>query len=117
VKSACYRDIEAVIGAEALLWSASSNFPKTRLAAGMAHPERPVIVHPVQTQPIIFVEVVAGERTSEGTAALRASGSFRRRLGDLTRVAVEGLVDHQRVRRPLLPLRTRMRSGSQVVGT
>src|SRR5262249_17739951 len=67
VKSACYRDIEAVIGAEVLLWSATSNFPMTRLAAGMAHPERAVVVHPVQTQLIIFVEVVAGERTSEGT--------------------------------------------------
>ena len=37
----------------------------TRLAADMAHPERAVVVHPVQTQLIIFVEVVAGERTSE----------------------------------------------------
>jgi 3-hydroxybutyryl-CoA dehydrogenase len=41
----------------------------TRLAAGMAHPERAIVVHPVQTQLIIFVEVVAGERTSEETAA------------------------------------------------
>jgi len=67
VKSACYRDIEAVIGAEVLLWSATSNFPMTQLAAGMAHPERAVVVHPVQTQLIIFVEVVAGEHTSEET--------------------------------------------------
>ena len=67
VKSACYREIEAVIGDEALLWSATSNFPMTRLAAGMAHPERAVVVHPVQTQLIIFVEVVAGEQTSEET--------------------------------------------------
>jgi 3-hydroxybutyryl-CoA dehydrogenase len=67
VKSACYRDIEAVIGIEVLLWSATSNFPMTRLAAGMAHPERAVVVHPVQTQLIIFVEVVAGEHTSEET--------------------------------------------------
>ncbi len=67
VKSACYREIEAVIGAEVLLWSATSNFPMTRLAAGMAHPERAVVVHPVQTQLIIFVEVVAGEHTSEET--------------------------------------------------
>ena len=69
VKAACYRDIEAVVGADALLWSATSNFPMTRLAAGMAHPERAVVVHPVQTQLIIFVEVVAGERTSEETVA------------------------------------------------
>ena len=41
----------------------------TRLAADMAHPERAIVVHPVQTQLIIFVEVVAGERTSEDTAA------------------------------------------------
>jgi 3-hydroxybutyryl-CoA dehydrogenase len=68
-KSACYREIEAVIGDEALLWSATSNFPMTRLATGMAHPERAIVVHPVQTQLIIFVEVVAGERTSEETAA------------------------------------------------
>jgi 3-hydroxybutyryl-CoA dehydrogenase len=65
VKSACYREIEAVIGADVLLWSATSNFPMTRLAADMVHPERAVVVHPVQTQLIIFVEVVAGERTSE----------------------------------------------------
>jgi 3-hydroxybutyryl-CoA dehydrogenase len=69
VKTACYRDIEDVVGAEVLLWSATSNFPMTRLAAGMAHPERAVVVHPVQTQLIIFVEVVAGEQTSEDTVA------------------------------------------------
>lgn len=67
VKSACYRDIEAVIDPGVLLWSATSNFPMTRLAAGMSHPERAVVVHPVQTQLIIFVEVVAGEHTSEET--------------------------------------------------
>jgi 3-hydroxybutyryl-CoA dehydrogenase len=66
-KSACYRDIEAVIGPDALLWSSTSNFPMTRLAAGMAHPERAIVVHPVQTQLIIFVEVVGGERTSDET--------------------------------------------------
>jgi 3-hydroxybutyryl-CoA dehydrogenase len=66
-KAACYRDVEAVVGSDVLLWSATSNFPMTRLAAGMRHPERAVVVHPVQTQLIIFVEVVAGERTSEQT--------------------------------------------------
>ena len=66
-KSACYRDIEAVVGADVLLWSSTSNFPMTRLAADMAHPERAVVLHPVQTALIIFVEVVAGERTSEET--------------------------------------------------
>lgn len=70
VKAACYRDIEAVIGADVLLWSSTSNFPMTRLSAGMAHPERAIVVHPVQTQLIIFVEVVAGERTSEETVAV-----------------------------------------------
>ena len=68
-KAACYRDIEAVIGADVLLWSSTSNFPMTRLSVGMAHPERAIVVHPVQTQLIIFVEVVAGERTSEETVA------------------------------------------------
>ncbi|HEY2259600.1 MAG TPA: 3-hydroxyacyl-CoA dehydrogenase family protein [Solirubrobacteraceae bacterium] len=67
VKAACYRDIEAVIAPDALLWSSTSNFPMTRLAAGMAQPERAIVVHPVQTQLIIFVEVVAGERTSGET--------------------------------------------------
>jgi 3-hydroxybutyryl-CoA dehydrogenase len=66
-KSACYGDIEAVIGADVLLWSSTSNFPMTRLAADMAHPERAIVVHPVQTQLIIFVEVVAGEKTSDAT--------------------------------------------------
>jgi len=66
-KSACYQDIEAAIGADALVWSSTSNFPMTRLAAGMAHPERATVVHPVQTQLIIFVEVVAGEETSDAT--------------------------------------------------
>jgi 3-hydroxybutyryl-CoA dehydrogenase len=66
-KSACYRDIEAVIGADMPVWSSTSNFPMTRLAAGMAHPERAIVVHPVQTQLIIFVEVVAGEKTSDAT--------------------------------------------------
>ncbi len=67
VKAACYRDVEAVIGSDVLMWSATSNFPMTRLAADMRHPERAVVLHPVQTQLIIFVEVVAGERTSDDT--------------------------------------------------
>jgi len=66
-KAACYRDVEAVIGADVPVWSSTSNFPMTRLAAAMTHPERAVVVHPVQTQLIIFVEVVAGERTSDAT--------------------------------------------------
>ena len=66
-KSACYQDIETVIGDDVLLWSSTSNFPMTRLAAGMAHPERAIVVHPVQTQLIIFVEVVAGEETNDET--------------------------------------------------
>jgi 3-hydroxybutyryl-CoA dehydrogenase len=66
-KSACYERIEAAVGADVPLWSSTSNFPMTRLAAGMAHPERAVVVHPVQTQLIIFVEVVAGEKTSDAT--------------------------------------------------
>jgi 3-hydroxybutyryl-CoA dehydrogenase len=41
----------------------------TRLAADMGRPERAVVVHPVQTQVIIFVEVVAGNRTSQETVA------------------------------------------------
>lgn len=69
VKAACYRDIEAAVDANALLWSATSNFPMTRLAADMGRPERAVVVHPVQTQVIIFVEVVAGNRTSQETVA------------------------------------------------
>jgi 3-hydroxybutyryl-CoA dehydrogenase len=68
-KSACYRDIEAVVSADALLWSSTSNFPMTRLAADMAHPERALVLHPVQTALIIFVEVVAGQRTSEKSVA------------------------------------------------
>src|SRR5918995_6636546 len=63
------QDIEAAIGADALVWSSTSNFPMTRLAAGMTHPERASVVHPVQTQLIIFVEVVAGEKTSDATVA------------------------------------------------
>jgi 3-hydroxybutyryl-CoA dehydrogenase len=69
VKAACYRDIEAAVDANALLWSATSNFPMTRLAADMARPERAVVMHPVQTQVIIFVEIVAGNRTSQETVA------------------------------------------------
>jgi 3-hydroxyacyl-CoA dehydrogenase len=68
-KAACYRDVEAAIGDDVLLWSATSNFPMTRLASGLRRPERAVVVHPVQTQLIIFVEVVAGERTSEETVS------------------------------------------------
>ena len=79
LKSACYRDIEAAIGPDVPLWSATSNFPMTRLAARMSHPERAVVVHPVQTQLIIFVEVVAGERTSE--AAVATTMSFCQDLG------------------------------------
>jgi 3-hydroxybutyryl-CoA dehydrogenase len=68
-KSACYEEIEAAVGADVPLWSSTSNFPMTRLAADMAHPERAIVLHPVQTQLIIFVEVVPGERTSDATVA------------------------------------------------
>jgi 3-hydroxybutyryl-CoA dehydrogenase len=68
-KADCYREIEAAVGADVLLWSSTSNFPMSRLAAAMAHPERAIVLHPVQTQLIIFVEVVPGERTSEETVA------------------------------------------------
>jgi 3-hydroxybutyryl-CoA dehydrogenase len=78
-KAACYRDVEAAVGSDVLLWSATSNFPMTRLAAGMRHPERAIVVHPVQTQLIIFVEVVAGERTSEQT--VQRTLSFCERVG------------------------------------
>jgi 3-hydroxybutyryl-CoA dehydrogenase len=80
-KSACYRDIEAVIGADVLLWSSTSNFPMTRLAEGMAHPGRAIVVHPVQTQLIIFVEVVPGEQTSDETVTttMRFCGDVRLR--------------------------------------
>ncbi len=67
VKSACYRRVEAAISADALVWSSTSNFPMTRLAKDMVHPERAIVVHPVQTQLIIFVEVVAGQETSDAT--------------------------------------------------
>lgn len=66
-KAALYERIEAAIDAEALLWSATSNFPMTRLAGRMVHPERAIVMHPVQTQQIIFVEVVPGQKTSEPT--------------------------------------------------
>jgi 3-hydroxyacyl-CoA dehydrogenase len=66
-KAACYRSIEAAIGADVLVWSSTSNFPMSRLAVDMAHPERAIVVPPVQTQLIIFVEVVAGEKTSDAT--------------------------------------------------
>ncbi len=84
-KSACFRDIEAVVGPDVLLWSATSNFPMTRLAANLAHPERAIVMHPVQTQLIIFVEVVAGEATSEAT--IEATMSFCRAV-DLRAVRV-----------------------------
>ncbi|MFN8112274.1 MAG: 3-hydroxyacyl-CoA dehydrogenase family protein [Solirubrobacterales bacterium] len=66
-KAAVYEQVEAAVDPDALIWSATSNFPMTRLAAGMGHPERAIVLHPVQTQLIIFVEVVPGERTSEAT--------------------------------------------------
>ena len=78
-KSACYREVEAAIGADVPVWSSTSNFPMTRLAAGMAHPERAIVVHPVQTQLIIFVEVVPGERTSDATVA--ATMAFCEQVG------------------------------------
>jgi len=68
-KSACYQAVEEAVGTDTLLWSATSNFPMTQLAAGLAHPERAIVVHPVQTQLIIFVEVVAGEQTSAATVS------------------------------------------------
>jgi 3-hydroxyacyl-CoA dehydrogenase len=46
VKAACYRDIEAVIGPDVLLWSSTSNFPMTRLSAEMAGPNGPSLCIP-----------------------------------------------------------------------
>ena len=67
VKAACYRDVEAVVDADALAVERDLELPDDAAGRRMAHPERAVVLHPVQTQLIIFVEVVAGERTSEET--------------------------------------------------
>jgi 3-hydroxybutyryl-CoA dehydrogenase len=88
-KIACYREIEAVVADDVLLWSATSNFPMTRLAAGMRRPERAVVVHPVQTQLIIFVEVVAGELTSDDTV--------KRTLGFCEEVALRAVPVHKEI--------------------
>jgi 3-hydroxyacyl-CoA dehydrogenase len=94
-KSACYRDIEAVVGAD-LLWSSTSNFPMdpTRRGHGSLRtshcrpsPERAIVVHPVQTQLIIFVEVVPGEQTSDETVTttMRFCGDVDLRAVDVPR--------------------------------
>ena len=50
-------DIEAAIDGDTLLWSGTSSFPKSRLAASVRHPDPAVVLHPVQTQLIVFVEI------------------------------------------------------------
>jgi 3-hydroxybutyryl-CoA dehydrogenase len=61
---------EALLDAEALLASTTSALSPTALAAGLARPERFVVMHYAQPAHLMMlVEVVAGERTADETVA------------------------------------------------
>lgn len=71
--------IEGIVGPEVVIASNTSGIPITKLADGMAHPERIVGMHWSNPPHVIpLIEVVPGEATSEATrdAVIELANSF-----------------------------------------
>jgi 3-hydroxybutyryl-CoA dehydrogenase/5-formyl-3-hydroxy-2-methylpyridine 4-carboxylate dehydrogenase len=68
LKQRAYAEYERHVGPEVVIASNTSGIPATRIAAGLAHPERVVVMHWSNPPHLIpMIEVVPGERTSQAT--------------------------------------------------
>lgn len=75
-----FRQLDALVGPGCILASDTSGIPITKLQAVVSHPERMVGMHWSNPPHLIpMIEVIAGEQTSEATAAWMVD--FIKRLG------------------------------------
>jgi 3-hydroxyacyl-CoA dehydrogenase len=66
LKQQVYREYEQHVGPEVILASNTSGIPATKIAEGLAHPERVVVMHWSNPPHLIpMIEVVPGEKTSQ----------------------------------------------------
>lgn len=80
LKTRVLADVERHVGADAILASNTSGIPITKLADGLAHPERVVGMHWSNPPHLIpMIEVIPGERTSAETT--EAAVELTRRVG------------------------------------
>ncbi|MCA9266830.1 MAG: multifunctional fatty acid oxidation complex subunit alpha, partial [Planctomycetales bacterium] len=89
VKKALYEKLEPLLPEDAVLASNTSTIPITKLAAGLARPERFAGIHffnPVRRMKL--VEVIRGEKTSDETVATAVT--FAKRLGKMPIVVADG---------------------------
>jgi len=89
VKRGVYKRLEPKLRDDALLASNTSTIPITKLAEGLAHPERFCGIHffnPVRKMPL--VEVIRGAKTSDETVATAVA--FAKRIGKSPIVVNDG---------------------------
>ncbi len=66
LKQQVYREYEQHVGPDVILASNTSGIPATKIAEGLAHPERVVVMHWSNPPHLIpMIEVVPGEKTSQ----------------------------------------------------
>jgi 3-hydroxybutyryl-CoA dehydrogenase len=82
LKQALFRDLEHSISSDAVLGSNTSSLSITRIAEGLAHPERVVGLHFFNPVPVMrLLEIVRGERTSD--AVVESARTFATSLGKI----------------------------------
>jgi len=80
LKQGIFRDLERAVSADAILASNTSSLSITRIADGLAHPERVVGLHFFNPVPVMkLLEIVRGERTSD--SVLERARAFATSLG------------------------------------
>ena len=79
LKQAIFRDLERVVSPEAILGTNTSSLSITRIADGLAHPERVIGLHFFNPVPVVkLLEIVRGARTTDAvvTAARELATSL-----------------------------------------
>jgi len=77
LKQRLYAEIDALLPAEVIIASSTSDLPMSSIQAHCAHPQRTVVGHPINPPyAVALVEVVAGSRTSAATVE-RACDFYR----------------------------------------
>jgi 3-hydroxybutyryl-CoA dehydrogenase len=80
LKRAIFRDLERVVSRQAILATNTSSLSITRIAEGLAHPERVIGLHFFNPVPVMkLLEIVRGDATDQ--SIVDASRSFATSLG------------------------------------
>ena len=80
LKRAIFKDLERVVSARAILGSNTSSLSITRMAEGLAHPERVIGLHFFNPVPVMkLLEIVRGDATSD--SIVETARTFATSLG------------------------------------